>query len=251
MTVEDLDGREGRKPSDGSELDDRLLGKATGLDQPAPPPAPALMKAVAAMKPVRMRGRFGAFLIVALLGLVAPVATLLLRPLRRDLHALPRPGLVVAALAWGLSFVLTLAATLVPRRGDVLPSAGRAARVGTAALVVLALFALMATLDVPGVSVQPAGMRALLESCVHCAGYIAKIAALFLLAGVLALRRLAPVGRSRLGMALGAAGGAMGGLVLVFLCPIGGAAHMLLGHVGGMALAAGAGALLLPGLLRR
>jgi hypothetical protein len=43
----------------------------------------------------------------------------------------------------------------------------------------------------------------------------------------------------------------MGGLVLVFLCPIGGAAHMLLGHVGGMALAAAAGALLLPGLLRR
>jgi len=105
-------------------------------------------------------------------------------------------------------------------------------------------------MDAPA-SVHPDGMRALLDSCVHCAGYVAKVAAVFLLVGVLALRRLAPVGRSRLGMALGAAGGAMGGLVLVFLCPIGGAAHTVLGHVGGMALAAAAGALLLPGLLRR
>jgi hypothetical protein len=233
------------------DFDDRLLGKATGVDAPAPPPAPDLMKAIADMKPVKTRGRFGAFLTVALLGLVAPVATLLLRPLRRDLDALPMIWLVVASLAWGLAFVLTLAATLVPRRGDVLPAAGRASRTGTAALVVLALFALFATTDAPGIADHPVGMSALVASCVHCAGYVAKVAAVFLLVGVLALRRLAPVGRSKLGMALGAAGGAMGGLVLVFLCPIGGAAHMVLGHVGGMALAAAAGALLLPSLLRR
>jgi hypothetical protein len=52
-------------------------------------------------------------------------------------------------------------------------------------------------------------------------------------------------------MALGAAGGAMGGLALVFLCPIGETGHVVLGHVGGMTLAAAAGALLLPSLLRR
>jgi hypothetical protein len=233
------------------DFDDRLLGKATRIDGEAPPPAADLLKAVADMKPVRTRRRFGAFLTVALLGLVAPVATLLLRPLRRDLGALPMSWLVVASLAWGLSFVLTLAATLVPGRGEVLPSAGRASRAGTVALVVLALFALFATIDAPGFDDHPVGMRAFVASCVHCAGYVAKVAAVFLLVGVLALRRLAPVGRSRLGMALGAAGGAVGGLVLIFLCPIGGAAHVVLGHVGGMALAAAAGALLLPGLLRQ
>jgi hypothetical protein len=232
------------------DFDDRLLSQATRVDEPPPPPSADLMKAVAGMKPVRPRSRFGAFLVVALLGLVAPVATLLLRPLRRDLHQLPMAWLVVAALAWGLAFVLTLAATLVPRRGEVLPSAGRAAQIGAAALAGLALFALIATTHVPG-SVYPVGMTALFHSCLHCAGFVAKIAAVFLLVGVVALRRLAPVGRSRLGMALGAAGGAMGGLVLVFLCPIGGTAHMILGHVGGMALAAAAGALLLPSLLRR
>jgi len=52
-------------------------------------------------------------------------------------------------------------------------------------------------------------------------------------------------------LALGAAGGAMGGFVLHFICPFAGTAHVLLGHVGGTILAAGAGAVLLPALLRR
>jgi hypothetical protein len=233
------------------DFDDRLLRKATGVDGPAPPPAPELMKAIGDMKPVQTRGRFGAFLTVMLLGLLAPVATLLLRPLRRDLGALPTTWVVAASLAWGLAFVLTLAATLVPRRGDVLPAAGRASRAGTAALVLLALFTLFATADAPGIPDRPVGTFAFVAACGHCAGYVVKVAAVFLIAGVLALRRLAPVGRSKLGMALGAAGGAMGGLALVFLCPIGETAHVVLGHVGGMTLAAAAGALLLPSLLRR
>ena len=60
-----------------------------------------------------------------------------------------------------------------------------------------------------------------------------QVAAVFLVAGLLALRRLVPVGRSRAGMALGAAGGAMGGLVLAFICPFANTAHVVLAHVGG------------------
>ena len=71
------------------------------------------------------------------------------------------------------------------------------------------------------------------------------------LIGLLVLRRLVPIGGSRIGMALGAAGGAMGGFVLHFICPIAGTAHVVLAHVGGMVLAAGAGALLLSGVTRR
>ena len=59
------------------------------------------------------------------------------------------------------------------------------------------------------------------------------------------------MGRARLGMALGAAGGAMGGFVLHFICPYAETAHVVLGHVGGTILAAAAGAALLPALLRR
>ena len=47
------------------------------------------------------------------------------------------------------------------------------------------------------------------------------------------------------------AGGAMGGLVLHFICPIADTGHVALAHVGGMALAAAVGALLLSGVGRR
>jgi hypothetical protein len=46
-------------------------------------------------------------------------------------------------------------------------------------------------------------------------------------------------------MALGAAAGAMGGLLLVFICPFANTSHVVLGHVGGVALAAIAGAVLM------
>ena len=93
--------------------------------------------------------------------------------------------------------------------------------------------------------------RSMLQSCVHCASIVLEIAVPFLFVGLYALRRLVPVGRARLGLALGAAGGAMGGFVLHFICGFAGTEHVLIGHVGGTILAAAAGAALLPALLRR
>ena len=52
-------------------------------------------------------------------------------------------------------------------------------------------------------------------------------------------------------MALGAAGGAAGGLALHFHCPIAVTSHVVLGHVGGVILGAIVGAFLLPRLLMR
>jgi len=142
-------------------------------------------------------------------------------------------------------------AALVPRRGDVLPAPSRASLVSTAAMAVVALFALFATVDVPGLSMLPADRGwTLFDSCVHCIGTVAKIAAVVLIAGLIALRRLVPVGGSRVGMALGAAGGALGGLLLVFICPFATTAHVVLGHVVGMVLAAIAGAVLVRATAR-
>ena len=184
------------------------------------------------MKPVRTRTRFGAAAVVALVGLVGPAIALVRGPLRRDLPALPVALGVAAAALWGAAFALSLAAALVPRRGDVLPAPSRASRVAAAAMAALALFALFATVDVPGVSMLPAERGwTLFDSCLHCIGTIAKVAVVFLIVGLLALRRLVPVGGSRVGMALGAAGGAMGGLLLVFICPFASAAHVVGGHV--------------------
>ncbi len=236
MTVDDFDG--GLRPPGGF--------------APPPAPSPDLLRTVDGMKPVRTRTRFGAFALVALLGLVWPLIALGHLPLRRDLEALPAWWVITAAALWGMSFVLSLAAALVPRRGDVLPAPGRASRVSGTAMAVLLLFALVATAQAPGLSARPEDLHfTLFRSCVHCIRFVFEISAVFLLVGLLALRRLVPVGGPRVGLALGAAGGAMGGLVLHFICPIAGTAHVVLAHVGGMMLAAATGALLLSGIARR
>lgn len=233
------------------DFDGGVLGPP-GEFQAAPPPAADLMKAVGAMKPVRTRTRFGAFALVGLVGLVWPVIALGHLPMRRDLSALPIWWVATAAALWGLAFALSLAAALVPRRGDVLPAPGRASRLSGAAMAVLLVFVLAATAQAPGVSAQPGDLHwSLLQSCVHCASFVLEISAVFLVLGLLALRRLVPMGGARIGMALGAAGGAMGGLVLHFICPIANTGHVALGHVGGMVLASAIGALLLAGAGRR
>jgi hypothetical protein len=217
-----------------------------------PPPSSDLLNAIQGMQPVRTRARFGALALVALVGLLWPVGVLAHHAYRPDLGALPLGWVIAAAALWAGAFAASLTAALVPRRGDVLPAPGHASRVGAGALLALLAFTLAATLQVPGVSLRPEDAHlTLLGSVRHCAGFVLEIAAPFLLVGLFALRRLVPMGRARLGMALGAAGGAMGGFVLHFICPYAGTAHVVLGHVGGTILAAAAGAALLPALLRR
>ena len=231
------------------DFDDRALPPGR-ID--APPPSEALLNAIRGMKPVRTRARFGALAAVALAGLIWPALVLAHHAYRPDLGALPLGWVIAAAALWGAAFVLSLNAALVPRRGDVLPALGRASRVGGVALGGLFAFELAASVQVPGVSLRPEDAHmTLLQSCVHCASFVLEIAVPFLLVGLYALRHLVPMGRARIGLALGAAGGAMGGLVLHFICPFAGTAHVLVGHVGGTILAAAAGAALLPALLRR
>ena len=228
----------------------RCLGPFDGT--PAPPPAPALLKAVGEMKPVRMRSRFGAFAVVLLAGLVWPAVTFVIKPLRQDMIGLPRMWVIAGSILWGAAFVLSLVTALVPRRGDVLPGAARASRVSFIAMLAVFLFALLFSVDVPGLSLQPADKGwTLFDSCVHCIGYVFRVAGVFFVVGFLALRRALPVGARRIGLALGAAGGALGGFALHLLCPFAGTDHVVLSHVGGMVLAAAAGAVLLPALIER
>jgi len=232
--------------------DERALADATRLGAPPPALSPELARAVQGMGPVRTRHRFGAVAAVALAGLVWPVIALVHGPHRRDLGALPMAWVIVAAVLWATAFTASLTAALVPRRGDVLPAAGRAARIAVAAMLIVAAFALFASVDAPGVSMHPEERGwSPLRACLHCIGFVFETAAVFLVAGLFAMRRLIPVGGARAGLALGAGAGAMGGLVLHFICPFANTAHVVLGHVGGMALTAAAGALLAAALIRR
>ena len=239
------------KPQDADELDG-LAAMRPALDRPPPPPSPEMLKATGAMKPVRTRWRFGAFLAVLALGAAWPAYTLIRFPLRRDLGALPAAWVGVGAALWAFAFVSSLAMALVPARGDVLPSAGRAARISTIAMGVVLLFTALWTAHAPGVSLRPEDIgKTLIQSCYGCGKYVLQVAAIFLLLGFLFLRRALPMGGRRVGLALGAAGGALAGFALHFLCPIATAGHVLLSHVGVMILASLAGALILHGLLGR
>ncbi len=212
-----------------------------------PPPSNRLMAAMQQMQPVRTRSRWGAFAAVAAAGLVVAGIVLLRHALRRDLTALPVGWVVSAAAMWAAAFALPLRAALVPARGEVLPAPATGSRAGLGALAALAVFALCASVEAPGASLHPADLQmSLLGSAIHCGRTVLMLAVPSLLIGLAALRRLAPVGGTRVGLALGAAAGALGGLVLHFICPIANAGHVLLGHVGGMAVAALLGAFLLP-----
>jgi hypothetical protein len=236
--------------SDGH-FDERVLGEATGVGAPPPAPSPDLLRAVEGMKPVRTRTRFGILFLFAILVLVLPLSALRVGQLRRDLHGLPITWLVAAALLWGFAAALSMVAALVPRRGDVLPTPSRASRVSAVAMAAVALFALLATVDVPGLSMLPAERGwTPLRACLHCLSLVMLVAAPPLLAAAVAMQRLFPVGAARVGMALGVAGGATGGLLLVFICPFASTEHVVLGHVGGMVLASIAGAILLPAFAR-
>jgi len=78
------------------DFDERALGRGLQSAEP-PPPAPDLLAAVQGMKPVRTRSRFGAFLTVLGVGLIGPLGSLLLRPMRADLAGLPRAWVMAGA----------------------------------------------------------------------------------------------------------------------------------------------------------
>lgn len=212
-----------------------------------PPPAPALLAAVQHMRPVRTRSRLGAFAAVGAAALAVPAGVLAWHAKRPDLGVLPRGWVVAAAALWAVAFAVSLGAALVPARGDVLPAPARGSRAGLAAVLALFIFVLCASVEAPGVSLRPEDVhRTLAGTSAHCAAFALMMAAPCVALGMLALRRLVPVGGARLGLALGAAGGALGGLVLHFICPFANAGHVALGHVGGMALAAALAAVTLP-----
>jgi hypothetical protein len=227
--------------------DDDLMSGLPAEPFTPPPPSDRLRAALQQMQPVRTRSRFGAFVAAAIAGLVVAGIVLARHSLRRDLAALPTGWVVAAATLWSAAFALSLGAALVPARGEVLPAPATGSRAGMGALLALVVFALCASVEAPGASQHPGDLHmSLLQSAMHCARTALLLAVPSVLVGLAALRRLAPMGGARVGLALGAAGGALGGLVLHFICPIANAGHVLLGHVGGMAVAAILTAVALP-----
>jgi hypothetical protein len=159
---------------------------------------------------------------------------------------MPKWWMVSVGAAWWTGFLVALAAAVVPLRGQVLPDGNRA--VTSALAVAVGLMALNALLprDAPGHSVTIPlliGMR-------NCLGFALVDSIVPVCVGLYALRRVALIGSWRIGAALGASAGALAGLILHLLCPVGGAAHLALAHAGAVVVCGLFGALVASRALR-
>ncbi|HTM22562.1 MAG TPA: NrsF family protein [Kofleriaceae bacterium] len=227
----------------GERIDDALrrLGE---LPEP-PPPGPLLEAELAGLRPVATR-RPGLQLAV-LLGASAAVAGILLVlvTLRRDLPYLPRAWLVLYCAGWTAAFLGLGALALLPRRGQVAPAwrvAGVAALAAGAGFVTAGL---LLARNVPGVSADGIG-GSVYDVCWFgktCMSAGVAVAVVPIVLGTLFLRGSVPVGGAWAGAALGACGGALGGLVLHLHCPITHPTHLGLVHGGAVVVSALLGAL--------
>lgn len=218
---------------------------------PPPAPSPALLASLASMRPVRTRVPLRTLLVVAAAACVFPVSAIAVYPLRQDLHALPPLWLASVALVWLAGFVVPLAVAVLPPPGQVLPDGTRAGRTALLASLTLVLMGLLFTVDVPGVTILPKTRWAgFLHLWWHCVSFSFKVTVPAVVVAALLLRKVAIARLSRLGAAVGAAGGALSGLTLHGLCPYGGAEHVGLAHGGGVVIGALLGALWLPILVR-
>jgi hypothetical protein len=232
-------------------LEDGNGGLDSISEQKLPDPDPALLAQIDAMGPVRTRRPARSMLLLAIAAGAVVALHLLAYGPRRDLAALPAVWVAALAVAWTAAILATLLRSTVPRKAEVLPDPARAGWTAGLAAATLLLLGLFATVSAPGATMIPATTwPSFARSWWHCTGI--SLAAIFpiLLLGGLIQRRLFPSGGIRIAAALGAAAGAIAGLSLHFICPIGGALHVGFAHAGAVTLGALLGMLLLPPLLR-
>lgn len=211
----------------------------------APRPSARLLADVADMQAVRPRVPWRSCLIVAVVGGVSPVWALCARPLRSGLADLSALWVVGVGALWLAGFIVPLALSILPGRGQVLPDGKRALRAAAVGAVLLMTVSLVLGVDALG-GARCAAVPRLgepLASWRVCVTAGLRTSAPVIAAGLFALRRVAITHAWRLGAAVGAAGGSLAGFTLHLGCSNGSPAHVALAHGGGVILGGVAGAL--------
>jgi hypothetical protein len=224
----------------------RRDARAATADGAAPPPGPVLLAALDGMNAVRPRSPRQAFAAIVLVAVLYPAYLLWRLGPRADLATLSIAWVVGTAVAWAAATALLLIRAVLPPPGEVLPDAPRVGRTAGWTAAALVLLGLVATAEEPGTST----LQTFAQDWWRCTSIGLKIVLPVLVIGAVMLRRLHPVGSGRIGSALGAAGGALAGLTLHFVCGIGSGFHVSLAHGGVSVLGGLLGALLLRRLLR-
>jgi hypothetical protein len=229
----------GRKSGDapaGDGFDRKVEESLSALatdETAAPPMGSALARELAGLQPAttRLPRREWA----AVLGLSVFYGTGLLAwmGVRDDLSRMPPAWLVGMGAVWLAGFLTVTWVVLVPPRDQVMPRWRRAAAVAgfLAALLVTAGLLRPDALAATGTT-YPATVATVAAHGHRCLRWGITVAALPVLLTFLAIRGAIPVGSRWLAAAIGAAGGALGGLTLHLHCPINERFHVGLVHGG-------------------
>jgi hypothetical protein len=212
----------------------------------APPPSEKLLAAISGMRPVRSRVPARALASLVALWAAYSAIPLVAFRLRPDLPFLPVWWVALFGSAWCAGFMIALGTAVLPRRGQVLPDGDRAL---TTALVIAGALMIGSALlpaNAPGHSIS----LPLLIGMRNCMTFAVIASILPIAIGLVALRKVVIVGSWRIGAAVGAGAGALAGLILHFLCPVSGAAHVSLAHGGAVVLCALLAALTASRVLR-
>lgn len=213
------------------------------LPPPEPPELGAVLDAeLARLTPRAPRRPWRDLAVVLAGGLATATALLALMRVRKDLLELPRLWLVLIALGWLAGFVIPAYLALVPPAGHMV-ARWRAAAVASA-ISALSFVAV-------GFLIQPHGPSSSMrtESVLHghaCLELGLGAALVPVLLAALAVRGAFPVGSRWAAAAIGAAGGAVGGLLLHFHCSLADPWHVGVMHGLVVVVAAAISALLVP-----
>jgi len=211
---------------------------------PTPPPISAALEAeLGALAPVATRRPLRQLAVLLGVSLVYGAGLLAVLAVRRDADALPMGWLVGAALGWLFGFVIPIYLATVPRAGAVTPRWKLAAVSALVASIGFIAF---------GLAIHPSTDKSLTLGWDHfmrghtCLEIGLATALVPVVIGAIFLRGAMPVGSRWIAAALGAGGGALGGLLLHLHCPITDAQHLGLVHGGVVLTAAALAAAIVP-----
>ncbi len=212
------------------------LGAASDGDAPAL--SPEVERELGALAPVKTRAPGRQLAGILALSLLYASGVVAIAGLRRDLGAMPLWHLIGFAALWLVSFAAVSWLVVVPERGHMMPRARLAAVIAASAAALLIAGGLLLPRAAPGLSTVYTPTVSAVVKHAGCIRWGLLGAALPILLAALAVRGSVPVGSRFAAAALGAAGGALGGLVLQFHCPVTERFHVGLVHGGLVILAA-------------
>jgi Negative regulator of sigma F len=216
---------------------------------PKPPALGTRLEAeLAAIAPVTLRRPMRHLAALAVLSLLYGAVLVLVLTTRDDMRELPMGWLAGVAIGWMFGFLVPTYFALIPKRGTMTPRwkpAAIAAVVASVGFVSLGL-----AVHPMGASSQDYGVDRFAHG--HTCLEIGLATALIpVVIGAIFLRGALPVGSRWIAAALGAGGGALGGLVLHLHCNVADGLHVGVIHGGVVIVAAALSAAIVPRAVTR